>query len=520
MNINSGPKKIVLISRKIAFTFPLSFAYLAGYLMEKNEPVEILFRGNDSPLKLVDKIIASNPLIVGLGGLYPELKEIGQIIQLLKTKAPDIPVVIGGQMVSPTPEFALEITGADYGVIGEGEIILHELITALKNNSDVSTLQGIVFKKNGKIINTGPGKYIKDLDTLPPIPYKLFPENEWLHIGKWYAHNFPQPIFWKYRDRVVNIHGGRGCPFICNFCYHHSKPRYRSIKNMLDEARNAIDQFNANFIYFSDDLVLATPKRALELVDGIKAMNLKFDYSLSARFDVLDRIDNQLLLELKQTGCRIMGLGIESGSDKVLKEIGKNCTSDMILANIKRLTNAGIHPTVSIQVGQFNETSEDVEKSIELVKKTMRVNPNIQYAFTITTPFPGSKLYDHIISSGLLKSDQDFYKRYFSKENITQSGDWNQVTNLSKMSHEEIIYYLKKINTVYKDEQSSAFGIIFKFFESINGLFIKANKFLLIFIFNRVKKYKAGYTLWRIYEKIIERIFITLENINLYLRRT
>src|SRR3989339_681704 len=144
LNINSGPKKIVLISRKIAFTFPLSFAYLAGYLMEKNEPVEILFRGNDSPLKLVDKIIASNPLIVGLGGLYPELKEIGQIIQLLKTKAPDIPVVIGGQMVSPTPEFALEITGADYGVIGEGEIILHELITALKNNSDVSTLQGIV----------------------------------------------------------------------------------------------------------------------------------------------------------------------------------------------------------------------------------------------------------------------------------------------------------------------------------------------------------------------------------------
>jgi radical SAM superfamily enzyme YgiQ (UPF0313 family) len=449
VKFRKGP--VVLVSRKIAFTFPLSYAYLAGYLREQGEEVRMVFRDSD-PHQLVKTIMKLDPVLVGFGSLYPELKEIGQIIKLLDMAGRQFPVVIGGQMVTPLPDFSVKITGADFGVIGEGEIILHELVKALRNNSDVMTVKGLAVGSGGEVSLTGQGAFIKDLTQLPPVPYDLFPQNEWLPIGQWYARNVPQP-HWRISDRVINIHGGRGCPFDCNFCYHHSKPRYRPIPLMIAEGDEILGRFNGNFLYFSDDLVLATPTRARQLVEAIKALRRPIHYSVSARFDILARMDDHLLREMKKTGCRIMGLGIESGSDRILKLIGKNCTADSILNGLTRLSKAGILPTVSIMVGQDSETREDVEASIRLMRESVRIEPNIRYAFTITTPFPGSRLYDLIFRKRYLHDHKEFYDRYFSS-----SGDWKQVVNLSGMRDEEVREMYAKIRKAYREEKARVAG--------------------------------------------------------------
>ena len=444
-----GP--VVLVSKEIAFTFPISYAYLAGYLRELGEDVRIVFRHSDQN-KLVEQIMELDPVLVGFGSLYPELKEIGNIIKSLDRARRKFPVVIGGQMVSPIPEFAVKVTGADFGVIGEGEIVLHQLVTALRDGNDVSTVAGLVVRSGSKIKTTGPGEYIKDLSKLPSIPYDLFPQDQWLPIGRWYAAHYPQP-HWRFEDRVINVHGGRGCPFRCNFCYHHSKPRYRDISEMIAEGAEALDRFNGNMLYFSDDLVLATPKRAKALVSAIRSMNKSIQYSVSARFDILAKIDDQLLHDLKETGCRIMGLGIESGSNRILDIIGKNCTAESILEGLERLKIAGILPTVSIMVGQSTETKEDVEASIDLMRKSVRSNPNIEYAFTIATPFPGSQLYNHIFEKDYLGDDEQFYDMYFST-----SKEWQQVVNLSAMSDEEVIAAYSEIKKAYLHEKTKALG--------------------------------------------------------------
>jgi radical SAM superfamily enzyme YgiQ (UPF0313 family) len=376
-----GP--VVLVSRPIAFTFPLSYAYLAGYLLGQGENVEVIFRQPDRAA-LVKQIMGFNPVLVGFGNLYPELREIRDLIGLLNQAGRRFPIVIGGQMVSPIPEFAVKITGADFGVVGEGEIILHQLVCALRQGKDPSEIKGLAVRQGNQVVLTGPGPFIEDLSELPPVPYELFPETEWLQIGRWYNTHCPQP-HWRFDDRVINVHGGRGCPFKCNFCYHHSIARYRPIDLMLAEAKGSLERFDGNMLYFSDDLVLATPKRARELVAGLRALRRPVEYSISTRFDILDRLGDDLLAEMKETGCRIMGLGIESGSDRILKIIGKNCTSAQILHNLSRLKQVGILPTVSIMVGQFDETRDDAEASIRLMLESVRENPNIQYAFTVTT---------------------------------------------------------------------------------------------------------------------------------------
>jgi radical SAM superfamily enzyme YgiQ (UPF0313 family) len=443
---------VVLVSREIAYTFPLSYAYLAGYLREQGENVRILFRGGN-PRELVSQIMKLKPLIVGFGNLYPELEEIRYLIKLLNVTGRQFPIVIGGQMVTPIPEFAVKVSGADFGVIGEGEIILYQLVKVLRSGGDPFNIRGLVIRQNEDILNTGPGEFIEDLSRLPAVPYDLFPEDRWLHIGRWYAENRPQP-HWHIEDRVINVHGGRGCPFRCNFCYHHSKPRYRPIDLMMAEAGEALERYDGNMLYFSDDLVLANPQRTKLLIEAIQKLRRRIEYSVSTRFDILVRLDDGLLKEMKQSGCRIMGLGIESGSDRILKIIGKNCTAQEIKTQLERLKHVGILPTVSIMVGQLTETKEDVEASIKLMRESVRSNPSIQYAFTITTPFPGSPLYNLIFERGYLQSDWEFYRRYFSS-----GSEWNQVVNLSAMSDKEVLYMFKKIQSAYAEEKSKYFKV-------------------------------------------------------------
>lgn len=505
-----GP--VVLVSRQVQYTFPLSYAYLAGYLLQQGENVKVMFR-QPNRVALVKQIMDLKPVLVGFGNLYPELPEIMELIKLLNQARRRFPIVIGGQMVSPIPEFAVKLTGADFGVIGEGEIILHQLICALREGRDPSYIKGLAIRQGDVVVLTGPGPFIEDLSKLPPIPYELFPESEWLEIGRWYNMYSPHP-HWRFKDRVINVHGGRGCPFRCNFCYHHNKARYRPIDLILAEAQDALERFNGNMLYFSDDLVLATPRRARELVDGLRKFKQPIAYSISTRFDILNRLDDDLLAEMRETGCRIMGLGLESGSDRMLKIIGKNCTSAQILYNLKRLAKVGILPTTSIMLGQFGETRDDVEASIQVMRESVRDNPLIQYVFTVTTPFPGSPLYEYIMKNNLLRDDKEFFERYISGHSdryFSGHSDWNIVYNLSQMSNKEVWNMHKKITFIYVKEQQTAKSWSIRLISFIRKLWNKPNRIIEIRIISKLSDKIQQGKIIKIYRSIRNAISYRLE---------
>lgn len=431
-NNTQGP--VIILSRDVGFAIPFGIAYLAGYLKQKGEDYKVLFWPDNSIFleKFVEDIIKEKPLLVGFGGLYPDLNVVSEIIKIFRKKNVDFPLIVGGQMVSPTPEFSISITGADYGVVGEGEIILYNMVKRLRAGLDSVELGGVACFVDDKYVFGGPGEYIEDLSLLPEIPYEIFPNKRWLEIGKYYAR-IPQ-IHWRYSDRVVSIHGGRGCPYKCNFCYHHSKARYRKVADMMKEADKLIQKYDANMLYFGDDLVLCSPKRATELVESIPKLSRSVEYSVSCRFDILSRIDDDLLLKMKKTGCRIMGLGIESGSDKILKTMNKGITVAQVREGLSRLNKVGILPTVSIMVGQDGETAEDFALSMKLMEDLVLQNRKLQFAFTITTPFPGSPLYCKAKEKGLISGDRDFFDRFNDKKQLLDLS-----LNMSEMSDEQVL---------------------------------------------------------------------------------
>lgn len=104
-------------------------------------------------------------------------------------------------------------------------------------------------------------------------------------------------------------------------------------------------------------------------------------------------------------------------------------------------------------LGQYTETTDDFETAMDLMKKSVRSNPNIQYNFTITTPFPGSELYDLIFQKGYLRDHREFCEKYFAT-----SKEWKQVVNLSEMSDEEVVQMHKRITRSYWMEKVKASG--------------------------------------------------------------
>jgi len=478
--------RVILITKDVVYAFPFGYAYLASYLKQGGEEVEILFRpkNRNQYADFVKKIVNEKPLLVGFGTLYPDLYETKELIKIFNTEARDFPLVIGGQMVTPTPEFAIEITGADIGVIGEGEIILDELVKALRNNADISLVKGLVINNGEKIFLTGPGEFIRDMSLLPPVQYDLIPPEKWLNLGQFFI-NYSVP-HWLYNDKVLSIHGGRGCPFNCNFCYHHSVPRYRKINDMFDGLNELIAKYKINMLYFGDDLVLATPQRARELIQAIRNLKHKVEFSVTCRFDILERIDDELLLEMKKNGCRIMSLGIESGSQKILDIIDKRITVEQIKKGLARLKNAGILTTASVMIGQYRETMEDVQKTIDLMLYAVTINKNIFFSSSFCTPFPGTGLYDLALKEGIIKNHRDFYDKYNPSKDIGLLS-----VNMSAMTDPEVKQARKNFEDTYNQAKNESMGFFIKFIEKIRYFIYRVyNKFNKIF-FNRLpnKKY-------------------------------
>jgi len=449
-NNRSGP--IVLVSAKMGANFPFSFGYLAAYLKQQNENFIILFR--DIPEnELVDKIIALKPLMVGFGNLYPELPIFKRYIELLNQEGRNFPVVIGGQMVSPIPEFSVKVTQADIGVIGEGEITLFKLAQALREGKDVSEIKGLVIRDGEETILTGPGEFIENLDDLPDVPFDMFPQ-DWLTTGRWYAAYAPRMLL-RFTDRVIPVHGGRGCPYKCNFCYHHSKFRMRSVPLMMAEAEKNMEQFNGNVLNFSDDLAMVNPKRVRELVEHIAKLKKPIKYYMLGHFEVIAKLEDDLLKALKETGCRMIAQGFESGSDRILKLMGKRSDSNMILTQVERLNRYGIYSTGNFMIGEISETREDVDETRRVMKECVRIAPNTELTFSITTPFPGSPLYSEVFKRGLMKDDYEFYERYMTMDGVFE---WKVVANMTEMSDEEIIYLYKQLVDEYEQEKRKCLG--------------------------------------------------------------
>ena len=193
------------------YYLPLGIAYISASLKSANKHVVSLNlnqKENNVFEALKDTILAENIDVVLTGGLSGEYRKIKEVVTAVKSINENLPVVVGGGIISSEPIIAMEALGADIGVIGEGEITIVELINRLESKQDISDVDGIIYNNATDYITTKPRINVTDISTIPWPDYEGFGYDL-------YLDNISKIV----DSRYVQMIASRSCPYSCTFCY-------------------------------------------------------------------------------------------------------------------------------------------------------------------------------------------------------------------------------------------------------------------------------------------------------------
>ncbi|BAB65013.1 B12-binding domain-containing radical SAM protein [Sulfurisphaera tokodaii] len=316
-----------------------------------------------------------------------------KIAQQIKSQLNDTVIIAGGHHATFVPYQMLN-EGFDIVVLGEGDDTIMKLASALKEgNRDFSQIRGIVYKKEGKIFKTPPAPLISDLDSLPEPALELVKKE-----------NYPVKIFGD-DQYVACLETARGCPYACDFCSvtptWGNKWRNKSNNRILKEISKA-KELGYNWIFFVDDIFIVWPNRSQRAALFRKMIETKntINFIAQMRADVTAR-NPELIKLASDAGLRIAFLGIESGSQEVLKKMHKGlAVSDSINA-VKTLHENGVIVLVGLMIGAPYETIKDIRATVKLSRKLADVGADA-VQFSIYTPLPGTRIFVESLKNNLL----------------------------------------------------------------------------------------------------------------------
>ena len=363
--------------------WPVGLGYIASSLEDSNIDYDVCDLSIESPSELFVKMKQSLPQYLGIGMMSYGCKKTYSVLARVRKEFPSIKIIAGGPHVTANREKVLiECPEIDFGVVGEGEVAIREILEA----KDSSMIPGLLYRTLDSIAYTGDRKFVENLDIIPFPTYKNF--------------NLA------YYPDVIHLASSRGCPHRCIFCgaprILGKKWRKKSVAGMLKELDYWYSRGYRKFC-FADSNFAVDKKRILEFCNQV------ISRKMSALFSVdglrLDNVNMELLTKMKQAGFYSLVFGVESGSDKVLNNLRKGETLQQIEAGIKWSTDLGFQVTLFFLIGAPGETVEDVEMSFNLAFKYPVSNV---YFFNLT-PLPQTEFFDWAVQNGLIDEGNQSY---------------------------------------------------------------------------------------------------------------
>ena len=396
---------------------PLALAMLSAYLRSKNKEVLLFDLNNElyhkvkdedralwqlgnesfwenkaSVLKFasdynallghfVNKILETGTELIGFS-IFNSSTELSLFIaEKIKKIDPNKKIIFGG------PNCAPHINGIniikerplDIMVIGEGELILNEIIDLFDRHGRVDFCKGTWLKKDGKIIDCGEGELLGDLNQLPFAEFGDFSSD---------AYDAP------YR---LPVYLGRGCPNRCVYCNESvfwRGYRNRSGERVFEEMKYQINKQNRiTHFDFADSLVNANLRELARMADLIIEDGLKITWSGQAV--IRPYMTPEILNKLKQSGCKCLAYGIESGSQKVLGLMRKGFRAEEAERVIRDTHNAGIDVAANFMFGFPGETDEDFNQTLNFVSNNKEYITTLNPSLAYTAIGVGTYLHEH-----------------------------------------------------------------------------------------------------------------------------
>ena len=398
------PQKTFKDSRAFEVHFPIALMYLAAMVkeicdikiydclvddFEVKKEKDFIFYG--ASFERVREVIREfKPNIVGITCcFFTQVGAAVKISRICKEIDPNIITILGGHEISIKYNKFLNNNACDYCVVGEGENTFFEFVKLYPSISDIKNIKGIAFKEKGSL-QFKPREFIANLDDIP------FPAYDTINVKNYLRH----PDLYRVRSRIcknsITMITSRGCPFNCIFCsinlHMGKKYRAHSHEYILNHLKYCKQKLGISNFHFEDDNLSFEKQRFTKILDGIikEDINIKWDTPNGIR---IDSLNYETLAKMKQSGCHELMLSLESGNQRVLKEvINKETDLEYMIEVIRHCKQIGIRMGAFFVIGLPGETKDEImdtfNLSLELLRK-YEVLPALLFA----VPMVGTDLY-------------------------------------------------------------------------------------------------------------------------------
>ena len=382
-----NPRDIDIIPPLVQQYPPLGLMYLASHLAINRIDVKILDACvlSLSPEQVANEILNKDVSYVGFYTTMFNLWSVKRSIDILRDKS-NVTIILGGPHVTHFPK-AIQELRADFGVIGDGEIALVELLQCLMDGDMERTkyVPNVVQYINGRVVIP----HVRSIDNLDDL---RFPDRYAVQ-----PHLYSTPL---HPGKMTTMVTSRGCPFDCFFCGLPNKNsfRRRSQKNAVQEVFEIIDQ-GYNYIEIKDDIFTLHKEWVLDFCSMLAGNKHSIAWGCETRADC---VDFPLMMEMKKAGCTNIKFGIEAGSDRVRNGIlGKQLKRHAIVRAFEDAKRVGLATMGYFILGSPSETHEEIRETMMLANE---IDPD--YAeFHLMFPIAGSRCFKQMLQNGVLRED-------------------------------------------------------------------------------------------------------------------
>jgi len=353
---------------------------------------------NMSVEETIQAIKEHAPDVLGLTTMTVTVKNALKIAAAARRLLPGLKIAVGGAHATVCPDWVIADPNVDVVVRNEGEYSFLEVVKRWAGAESLAGVQGTTIKVDGEVIHHDQAPRIRNLDELPFPARDLMP----MHVYKT-TLAFPPHI----RTRTT-LYSARGCPYNCSFCstaavWGGHFCAMRSAGSVLDEIEEVIDRFGVYGFEFVDELTTLRKERLVEFCQGIHDRGLhKMRWVCSS---TVRQMDYETARMMKEAGCSMVYMGVESGSPEILQTLNKQISVDQVVEAFAATRKAGLQRKACFMIGAPGETAATVDQTIALARRIQAE----RISLNVVTPYPGTEFYEKYVDKSVeLDWDQAF----------------------------------------------------------------------------------------------------------------
>jgi anaerobic magnesium-protoporphyrin IX monomethyl ester cyclase len=404
--LEEDPKELAIMKPYV----PLGLLYISAYLESSGITHEVFDSTFSDFSSFKKNLQAKQPKLLGLYTNLMTKINVLKIIDFVKSEAMlrDCKIILGGPEIRYNAENYLK-QGADLLVVGEGEQTFFEICDTFLKTGELSfTLDGTASLQGKELVFKNERVLLKDINTLPMPARKNI--DLALYGEAWKKHH---------GYSMYSVSTMRGCPYTCKWCsraVYGGTYRRRSAKLVVDELEYLKNNYQPDRIWFVDDVFTINHKWLREFKEEILSRKIIIPYEIITR---ADRMNEEVIAILQQTGCFRVWIGAESGSQKIVDAMDRRVDVAVVRDMIIKTKKAGIEAGTFIMLGYPGENKTDIK---ETIRHLQLADPSF-YTITVAYPITGTPLYNEVSASlkaegnwaGITDRDYDFKRKHTKK---------------------------------------------------------------------------------------------------------